>query len=129
MNGTAPASNNCKPSRRWIKGIAFGTLVILACVLIGGFALFVWGRFETPDRIASHLQSLQPYLVIWRLALIAVVVALWRPLCLARRRDLADYELKALLTHRWTVAVAFLLTELIVVQRLPLVLAARLGGE
>lgn len=60
-----------------------------------------------------------------------MVIAFWRPLCerIARWRNLADYQLNALLAHQWTVAVALLLTELIVVQRLPLVLAARLGGE
>lgn len=131
MNGSAPALRNHKSSRRWGKSIAFGALVILACVLIAGVALFVWSRFETPDRIASRIQNFAPYFAIWRLALITMVIAFWRPLCerIARWRDLADYELHTLLAHRWTVAVALLLTELIAVQRLPLVLTARLGGE
>jgi len=129
MNGSAPAYR--KASRRWTRMIAFGALVILACALIAGLALFIWSRFETPDRIASRLQTVEPYLAIWRLGLIALVIAFWRPLCerIARWRDLADYELHTLLAHQWTVAVVLLLTELIVVQRLPLVLAARLGGE
>lgn len=131
MNGSTPELRNRKASRRWGKGIAFGALVILACVLIAGFALFVWSRFESPDRIASRLQAVEPYLAIWRLALITMIVVFWRPLCerIGRWRELTDYELNALLAHQWTVAVVLLLTELIVVQRLPLVLAARLVGE
>ncbi len=127
MNGV----RNRKASRRWSKSIAFGALVILACVLIAGFALFVWSRFETPDRIASRLKAVEPYSAIWRLALITMVIAFWHPLCerIARWRHLAAREINALLAHRWTVAVVLLLTELIVVQRLPLVVAARLGGE
>lgn len=129
MNGSAPALRNRKASRRWGKRIAFGALVILACVLIAGFALFVWSRFESPDRISSRLQAVEPYLAIWRLALIALVIAFWRPLCkrIARLRDLAECELHTLLAHRWTLAVVLLLTELIVVQRLPLILMAKLG--
>lgn len=131
MNGSAPELRHRKASRRWAKMIAFGVLVTLACVLIAGFAVFVWSRFETPVRIAFRLQAVEPYLAIWRLGLIALVVAFWCPLCerIARWRDLADYELHTLLAHRWTVAVALLLTELVVVQRLPLVVATRLGGE
>ncbi len=131
MNGPAPLLRIRKASRRWNRMIAFGALVVLACLLTAGFALFVWSRFETPVRIASRLQAVEPYLAIWRLALITMVIAFWRPLCkcIARLRDLADYELNVLLAHRWTVAVALLLAELMVVQRLPLILAARLGGE
>ncbi len=125
MKGSTPELRNRKASRRWAKGIPFGTLVITA-----GFALFVWSRFETPDRIAFRIQNFAPYFAIWRLALITMVIAFWRPLCerIALWRHLAAHELNALLAHRWTVAVALLLTEIIVVQRLPLV-AARLGGQ
>ncbi len=129
MNGSSAGLR--KPTARWSKSIAFGTLVLLTCLLTAGFALFVWSRFETPDRIAFRIQNFAPYFAIWRLATITMVIAFWRPLCerIARWRDLADYELHTLLAHRWTLAVVLLLTELIVVQRLPLAVAAGLGGE
>lgn len=117
------------PPIGWVRSVVVAVLrFVLVMVALFMLGLFVFSRFDDPAGLAAQIDSWRPYLQVWRLLLIAALIGFWGPICnlIGQLRRLDDETVTELRRMRWTVAVILLLVELIVIQRLPLVLLQQL---
>ena len=92
-------------------------------VVVSGLALLLVGQWLTAhaeglDRLAAGLEASSGLLLGWRLGLIGACVWLWPAVAewLGRRRGLAPVQVARLAQARWTLGLALLAFEVVVVQ-------------
>ena len=90
--------------------------VLLFTVLCLGVAigLAVWVEHTSPVDIAQTLERVQPWLLLWRLVLFAVVIGGWPTWArlITRWQSWSEAQYERLVAARWTVALWLTVLEL-----------------
>lgn len=102
---------------------------LLLWLALVGFVVVVLQLLRVDLSAPAAWVSNAPWFGLWRLALMLGLVVLWPRLMtvLGQRRGLSEAQMTRLAASRWELACLLLMIELVLVQALPLRLAALLG--
>lgn len=94
--------------------------VSLSAVLVGlvAVALLVWTGVEGQEAVRQALRAARPWLLLWRLAVLGVLIARWDSIVesLSRRFRLSSVSAHTLRRWRWRAALWLIVMDLVLVE-------------
>jgi hypothetical protein len=102
---------------QWLAVTLIASGLLVAGIAVG---LVTWAEKEGLEIIQARLAQAAPWLLVWRIAVFAILIVYWRELAgwVSRRCSLDEASCAALVQWRWRAAVWILLLDLVLAEDL-----------